>query len=378
MKIIINSSTFKGTGVTQVAVSFIHECINFRENDYIVFMSPNVAANVKQNEFPDNFKFYIFGNNSLYGFKGKYDLKKMKHIESIYKPDAVFSVFGPSLWKPKAPHIQGYAYAHYIYTDSPYFKRLGFMERFMVAVRRFVHMGHMKREGKYFVCETEDVSRRLHEMYNIDLNNIFTVSNTANSSFLNYKPKGNDIGVDSVFKLYSLCSNAPNKNLGILNTVIPVLKSLHLHKKVVFYLTIPQEDYARMFNDEVKDSIINVGPLKVAECASFVDSCDALFLPTLLECFSASYPEAMLLKKPILTSNLPFATTVCEDAAIYFDPLDSIDIANKIVQLVESPQLIKDLQRKGELRLKSFLSPKDRAKKYLEICKIVSKDGQNI
>lgn len=113
----------------------------------------------------------------------------------------------------------------------------------------------------------------------------------------------------------------------------------------------------------------------MAECPDFVDSCDALFLPTLLECFSASYPEAMLLKKPILTSNLPFATTVCEDAAIYFNPLDSIEIANKIAQLVSSPELIKDLQEKGERRLKSFLSPRERAKKYLDICKTVSRNG---
>lgn len=371
MKIIINSSTFKGTGVTQVAVSFIHECIHFPEHEYLVFMSPNVAANVKQDEFPKNFRFYIFGKESLYGLKGKSDLKIMKRIESEYKPDAVFSVFGPSLWKPKAPHIQGYAYPYYVYTDSPLFNQLGLKERFMVALRRSVHMGHMKREGQYFVCETEDVSKRLHEKFNIDKNRIFTVSNTANSFFLNYKPSGKEIGKDGVFKLYSLCSNSPHKNLSILNSVIPVLRSLRPDKKVLFYLTIPQGDYDRMFDDEVKDSIINVGPLKVAECPAFVDSCDALFLPTLLECFSASYPEAMLLRKPILTSNLPFATTVCEDAAIYFEPLDSIDIANKIARLVDSPKMIKDLQEKGDQRLKSFLSPRERAKKYLEICKSV-------
>ncbi len=45
-------------------------------------------------------------------------------------------------------------------------------------------------------------------------------------------------------------------------------------------------------------------------------------MPTLLECFSASYLEAMYMKKIIFTSDLPFAHTVCKDAAFYFAPHD--------------------------------------------------------
>ena len=55
-----------------------------------------------------------------------------------------------------------------------------------------------------------------------------------------------------------------------------------------------------------------------------------MFLPTFLECFSASYAEAMLMKKPIITSNLGFAQNVCKDAAVYFDPCNPEDIIDKI------------------------------------------------
>ena len=373
MKLLINSSTFKGTGVTQVAVSFINECIKFPKNEYLVFMSPNVAGNIRQEEFPSNFTFHIFGKHSLYGLRGLPDILKMKRIEAIYKPDAVFTVFGPSLWKPKAPHLQGYAFPHYIYTDSPVFRLMSIHEKVMVWLRRLVHIGHMKREGGYFVCETEDVSRKLHEKYNINSDCIFTVSNTANSFFLNYKSSGHKCDEHNDFKFYSLCSNSPHKNLVVLNEVIPRLKSININKNIVFYVTIPQKDYEKIFDDGVKTNIRNVGPLKVADCPAFVDSCDALFLPTLLECFSASYPEAMLLGKPILTSNLPFATTVCKDAALYFDPTDAKDITNKIVELVRSPSLYNQLKEIGYEQLKSFLTPQNRAKEYLSICERISK-----
>ena len=373
MKILINSSTFKGTGVTQVAVSFINECVNFPDNEYLVFMSPNVAANINQEMFPKNFTFHTFGKHSLYGLRGIPDLYKMKRMEANFKPDAVFSVFGPSLWKPKAPHLQGYAFPHYIYVNSPAFDRMTFKEKMGVKLRQFVHIGHMKHEGKYFVCETEDVSEKLHELHHIKRDRIFTVSNTANSYFLNYKSEGAGRENQQEFRFYSLCSNSPHKNLSILNKVIPILKSKNLSKKILFYVTIPQKDYDTVFCDYVKDYIVNVGPLKVADCPAFVDSCDALFLPTLLECFSASYPEAMLLKKPIVTSDLPFATTVCDNAALYFDPLDAEDIAKTLIKLVESSKIYNQLVERGKEQLRTFLTPQERAKKYLKICENISK-----
>lgn len=371
MKLLINSSTFKGTGVTQVAVSFINECIKHPENDYIVFMSPNVKLNIQQDHFPDNFKFYTFGRKSLYSVWGITDLMQMKKIEKDYKPDAVFSVFGPSLWKPKAPHLQGYAYPYYVYQDSPIYDKLSLKDKLGVAIRKWIHIGHMKNEGKYFVCETEDVSNRLHKIFNIDRNNIFTVSNTANAFFLNYKSDKLTSGNDDIFRFYSLCSNSPHKNLAILNEVIPILKN-NVRERVLFYVTIPYEDYEILFNSEVKSSIVNVGPLKVADCPAFVDSCDALFLPTLLECFSASYPEAMLLGKPIITSDLPFAREVCDNAALYFNPLDANDIADKIAKFVNSKQLRSELMELGKSRLRCFLTPAERTNKYLEICKYIS------
>ena len=52
MKLIINASTLSGTGVTQVAVSFIEECKRFEENYYFVFLSNHVYSQVEIEKFP--------------------------------------------------------------------------------------------------------------------------------------------------------------------------------------------------------------------------------------------------------------------------------------------------------------------------------------
>ena len=49
------------------------------------------------------------------------------------------------------------------------------------------------------------------------------------------------------------------------------------------------------------DWLLAVGGVDIRECPSLYEQCDFMFLPTLLECFSASYAEAMKMRRPILT-----------------------------------------------------------------------------
>ena len=79
------------------------------------------------------------------------------------------------------------------------------------------------------------------------------------------------------------------------------------------------------------------------------------------------------MKKPILTSDLSFATTVCGDAALYFNPMDPNDIANKIRELITNQSLYNNLVNRGAVRLDSFETPQKRAQKYLEICSLISR-----
>ncbi|MFW5820255.1 MAG: glycosyltransferase, partial [Bacteroidota bacterium] len=106
---------------------------------------------------------------------------------------------------------------------------------------------------------------------------------------------------------------------------------------------------------------------------SLYQECDAMFLPSLLECFSASYPEAMAMEKPIITVDLGFAHSICNDSALFFNPIDSTDALNKIEALRINADLRKNLILKGKKRLEDFPSSKERAVKYLEICEEISK-----
>lgn len=183
MKLLINCADLRGTGVCQVAASFLDECRNFDENEYVIFISSPVKNNLGGIKFPSNFKFYEFDNVPLCSLKGWPNIIKMKKIEAAEKPDCTFTVFGPSFWRPKSPHLQGYAYAHYVYPESPLFNLLSFKQKIDIKIRRWLHVTQLKRNGDFFVCETEDVKKRWSSMYGIPEERVFKAYNTTSEPF---------------------------------------------------------------------------------------------------------------------------------------------------------------------------------------------------
>jgi glycosyltransferase involved in cell wall biosynthesis len=374
MKILINCSTLSGTGVTQVAVSFITECIHIPNNDYHVFLSRTVENELKNIVFPSNFVFYSFYAHPLYGFKGFKIRTKLRQLEKKIDPDCVFTVFGPSWWTPLKPHLAGYAYPHYVYEDSPFFENISFVEKIKIHFFKSIHLFFLKRNAQFFVCETEDVSKRLVKLFKCKNDHVLTVSNTYNEFF--NRDENIDLKLlpgksDGEFRLLSLCSFAAHKNLVILNKVIPLLNTTIPGNKIRFILTVDDELFEKFIDMEVRDSIINIGRINVEKCPQLYRECDALFLPTTLECFSANYPEAMKMAKPIITSNLSFATSVCGNAALYFDPYNENEIVEVIEDLVNNSDLRERLVISGIKQLNLFLTPKERAEKYISICESI-------
>ncbi len=374
MKIIINTTTLVGSGVTQVAVSFLYECLKLNDNNkYYIFLGKKVNDSIKKNDFDDRFIFYDFFAKPLDFFSGGYkNIKTMKQLELQISPDAVFTIFGPAWWSPKAPHLQGFANAYYIFKEGPYYKNCGFKTKLKLIAFEKIHSYFLNRNGKYFVTETEFVSDRLSQLFKINRNKVFTVSNTCNSFFRKFVDDKKVIylpnKIGNEFRFISLCTMQAHKNLTILNKVVPILNEKG-YTNFKFVLTIDEESYNLAFSESVKKQIINIGRIPPKNCAYLFNECDALFLPTLAECFTANYPEAMCLKKPIITSNLPFAKDICKDSALYFDPLNEHDIADKLIFLYNNTEVRLELEKKGYNRLSSFLTPMERCIKYLEILK---------
>ena len=64
---------------------------------------------------------------------------------------------------------------------------------------------------------------------------------------------------------------------------------------------------------EVEDLVKNIGPYHYSEISSHYAQADIVFVPSLLETFSATYLEAMVANKPLVVAQKDFAKEVCKN-----------------------------------------------------------------
>jgi len=368
MKILINTaSTFKG-GSIQVASSFLEECKKYPQHTYVVILGRSIAKLIQAETFPVNFSFYTIPfrpATKVFSFNQSSYFEK---IEQEVQPDVVFTTSGPAYWRPNSPHLMGFNLPHYVYNESPFFQQLSLNKRIFWYFKGKTIQWFTKRDADYYVVQTDDVNIRLRKWINTQ--NVITVSNTYGAQYENVEKKHShqlSAKEKNEFRFLLLSGYYKHKNIEILNDVCEKLLAKGVNN-IRFVLTLPQEEFNKIIKIKYHNLIYNVGPQKPVDCPKLYQECDAIFLPTLLECFSATYAEAMKMKVPIITTDMGFARTVCGEAALYYKPTDAGDAVNKILALNSDKNLQSDLIRGGKEELKKFHTPEARAKKYLEIC----------
>lgn len=367
MRLLINTSNLRFGGAVQVALSFIHECRNHVEHEYHVVVGPGVGSVLDKSTFPENFHFY----EKSFGIMGIGKLRRvqreMSELEKDIVPDCVVTTSGPSFWRSRAPHLIGFNLPLFIYPESPYLKSMTIGRKAKLFIKRWLHCWFFRRDADALIVQTDDVNSRVRRL--LGKTKVYTVTNTHNGWFDQLGDFSNRLSPreDCVFRLLTLTSYYPHKNLKLIPRLIEVLSS-EIRSRVEFVLTLTESQYRQHIGPEIPPQIKLVGPVPPPECPSLYRECDAMFLPTLAECFSASYAEAMKMEKPIVTTDLGFAQSVCGDAALYFDPTDARSAADEVTRLVRCPEIREQLRGRGVERLRVFDSPADRAEKIINIC----------
>jgi glycosyltransferase involved in cell wall biosynthesis len=375
MKLMINTAHQRFGGAVQVALSFINECRAFPEHEYFVMLGPGLQILVNEEEFPENFHFEKFDFGPISLRKSFIIHKTMKAREIKYKPDVIISTTGPTYFHSQAPQIIGFNLPLYIYPESPYVQTYSGFRKFKFAIKKRLHYYFFKRDASAFVTPTDDVNQRVRKELGFD--KVHTVTNTA-STYYNQPesfPNKLDPKSDSLYRFVTISAFYQHKNLELVGDVAKILERRG-RKNFEFVLTIKPEEFKHVFEGHLH--ITTVGPVPPRECPSLYSECDAMFLPTLAECFSASYPEAMIMDKPIITTDLGFARSICGDAALYFKAKDAEAAADHIERLLDDKELESTLIAQGHKELKKFDSPQERAKKYIELCASMAKAKHNL
>ena len=373
MRLLINTSLLRFGGAVQVALSFIHECRRHDRNEYHVVVGSGVGSVLNPDDFPGNFHFHHQNFGVMRLHKLPRVQREMAALEFTIDPDCVVTTSGPAYWRSRAPHLIGFNRPLFIYPESPFLTAMGLRKRLILRLQKFLHCRLYRREADALIVQTDDVNKRVRELLGNE--HVYTVTNNHNGWYyepIDYPPRLSERRGDA-FRLLTVTSYYPHKNLELIPKLIEALPE-NLRARVEFVLTLTEAQYRERIGTEIPAQVRLTGPVPPPECPSLYQECDAMFLPTLAECFSASYPEAMKMEKPIITTDLAFARSICQDAALYFAPRNAAAAADRIKQLVTDGELRKTLRRNGLRRLAAFDTPAERAEKILKICQDLSEN----
>jgi glycosyltransferase involved in cell wall biosynthesis len=258
--------------------------------------------------------------------------------ERAIGPEVCFAPGGPVYWRARARQVVLFALPHLIYPERDIFRGLRRRERWrlqalLAAARRSF------KQADALVVETETVRERVQRFLDFPRERIFLVRNSYSPAFARCTREADRRPNHDRFVVLVPSAFYAHKNLECVVEVAREIKRRGVGE-VEFRLTLPQSSRAwwaitsRAQVAGVASMVRSVGAIPHAKLAEEYRDADLVFLPTLLECSTAVYPEAFLAGVPVVTSNLDFAQELCGDGARYVDPFAPTAMAEAIIDLV--------------------------------------------
>lgn len=183
-----------------------------------------------------------------------------------------------------------------------------------------------------------------------------------------YQKQSSQDHISSLRKKYNLPekyllyvgSTKPHKNFsGLVKAFNLVLESYPGKKLVVVgikpdELVNIQDIYNIPENHGVGNNLIFTSYVEENDLTEIYKNALCLVFPSIYEGFGIPTLEAMASGCPVIASNMASIPEVCDNAAIYFDPKNIKDIADRIKTILSDENLRSDLIERGKKNLERF------------------------
>ena len=372
LKALIDCTPLSAGGGVQVAVGLLANLFKSKSIDWQA-----VVPHVMRAAMPDE----IAGSSRMRFLHTRSHIDRIKatrylhSIEAEMCPDVAFSVFGPTLFRARAPHLVGFAKPHLIYARD-----LGMPGRGMKGAVFDAFGSFLFRRADHIVVETQIARERFAQCIQFDPARISVISNAPNP-LLKRLP---DIPQpDQPFGILMPSAWYWHKNLDMAPLVAREIAHGAPDLDFQVRLTLPP-DSAHWRRIEasahalgVARNVTTLGALPIEELASAYRNASVVFLPTQREISTAVYPEAFFFRRPLVTSDEDFAKELCGDAAIFTPARDAIATAARLIELASSPEMCRRLVVAGEEQLAAhYPTPQEKFEMQLALLENVAAAGR--
>ena len=361
----LNATPIVMGGSLQASVAFIAEATNDPTIDWRFLISPEVEDQLQRFSIDTTGeKFTVLESPA----KNRQTRSRMQAMVAKVQPQAVFTFFGPTYVKLPAPHLMGVADGWITHSSTIAMRRKSGLRAWLRFILLFLYKRHWYKRADRWVVEAECARVGMKKRFFIEPESVDIVSNSYSKAFAANCELSPDLS--GRLRILFISAYYPHKNFEIIPQVAAAIKQMAPSLDIEFVITIAKDSEADHALSEqaqrlsVSDYLVNVGPVPVSEAPALYRSCHLVFMPSLLETFSAIYPEAMISGLPIVTTDLDFAHSICQDAAVYYSPLDANAAAKSIVDLLTDANRYASLQSKGRSRVREFPSQQEKYQGY--------------
>ena len=151
----------------------------------------------------------------------------------------------------------------------------------------------------------------------------------------------------------------PHKNHFILIDALSNLISRGCNVKL--YLTIDKRDWPTGYTDLISklkslnlvEHVVLLSRTSASEVSYLYRNSDIFAFPSLCESFGFPLMEAMACGSALVVADTPVNREICSEAALYHDPYSSIDLADKVYEILKDRNLFLDLKERSYERFHS-------------------------
>ena len=330
-----------------------HYVLYFNQPEFDQFQVPNERwrkklVNIPHYSLAEQTRFYYFLQQE------KIDLMYFPHFNApiFYKKPFVVTIHDLTL--------------HY-YPYKEYQPRWSLKKQIEILVYRFL-MGRVVKNSRHIIAVSENTKRDLIKEYNLPAGR-HGIKEDKISVVLEGVPENFQKATEetiaemkkkfSITKPYLLYTGVWRSHKNLLKLIEAFKLVLDSGNNVQLVLTGKKDPAypeipALIEKLSLQDKVVLTGFVSEEDLIALNSGAEVFVFPSLYEGFGLPPLEAMALSVPVACSNTSSLPEVCGDAAVYFDPRNVQDMAEKMNQLLNNPQVRQEMIERGQKNLRSF------------------------
>ncbi len=314
-----------------------------RENNYEIFLPQSPTSDLPKAS--DKWKYRVLASRKMWTITSlSFDLLKNRSVDVFFTPTHYLPLFAP---KKSVVSILDVSYI--------YFPEL-FKKKDLIQLKKWTKYSAKKsrkiltisQSSKNDIIKEYKVSKDKVEVIYPGISRNLSVNNKLSMEDLSKK-----FGVSGKYILF-VGTLQPRKNI---KRLIEAFSKIDTDVSLIIVGRRGWQ-YEEILNApekyNVKDKVIFLENVSDEDLPSLYKNAEFFILPSLYEGFGIPVLEAMNYGTPVITSNISSLPEVGGDAALYVDPNDTMDIAEKMKKLLHDDNLRKQLVEKGKKQIEKF------------------------